>query len=352
MIARRGTKPLPTSGVFPWLLQHSLLAKLQGKETWMLDNVRLPEASTGDQGEIDDDPLRLAEGYDALPIRHVIAHQSSVGGTAGPPKLDHEVCKRAGGSDLSSLAAFGGIEALHHASLIDDDLIYGRPSRRDTPAIEAEYGAAAEIAAGDHLISVSYASHFAARVLEPGQCLDAADWAVSAKIRGQCADLAVGFSRAAQEYGAEPVLITQSVQQLADIADFFAAYSWIAALKSRPLLSLGTELAMAGRGMAKAANRTVLASSNLAIVCQMLDHCADLSDDHPSGRPAGNLCPLLKEIGDVTPVEAMETALMHAVHALGRAANEAVGIPDVIGIPTARLCLCKPREMKALLDAV
>ena len=243
MIARRGTKPLPTSGVFPWLLQHSLLAKLQGKETWMLDNVRLPEASTGDQGEIDDDPLRLAEGYDALPIRHVIAHQSSAGGTTGAPKLDHEVCKRAGGSDLSSLAAFGCIEALHHASLIDDDLIDGRPSRRDTPAIEAEYGAAAEIAAGDHLISVSYASHFAARVLEPGQCLDAANRAVSAKVRGKCTDLPVDFRRAAREHGAESVLIT-----------------------------------------------------------------------HPDQPPAG--------------------------------------IPDGIGTPTARLCLCKPRGLKGLLDAV
>jgi hypothetical protein len=48
----------------------------------------------------------------------------------------------------------------------------------------------------------------------------------------------------------------------------------------------------------------------------------------------------------------METALMHAEHALGRAANEAAGIPDEAGIFTARLCLCKPRETKVLLDAV
>lgn len=244
------------------------------------------------------------------------------------------------------------METLHQGSSIHDDLIDGRPSRRDDPAIWAEYGDAAAIAAGDHLISAPCTSRFAARDLELGQCLGAAHRAVSAKIRGQCADLVVGFSRSAQEYGAEPVLIAQPDERPADIADVFAAYRWIASLKPGPLLSLGTELAMTGRGLEKAANRTGLASSNPAIVYQVLDDCADLSDDRPSGRPAGNLCLLLQEIGDLTPVEAMETALMHAEHALGRAANGAAGIPDEIGIFTARLCLCKPRETKVLLDAV
>ena len=318
----------------------------------MLDKVRLPEASELTQGEIDNDLLHLAEGYDASPILNIVAHRSSTGCNSVAARLDHEKCQRAGRSDLSSFAAFGCIEALHQASSIRDDLIDGRPRRRDDPAIRAEYGDAAAIAADDHLISVAYASLFEARGLEFGQRLGAAHRAVSAKIRGQCADLPAGFSRAAQEYGAEPVVITQPGERPADIADVFVAYSWIAALKSGALLSLGTELAMMGRGLEKAANRSGLPSTNLAIGCQMLDDCADLSEDRPSGRSAGNLCLLLKEIGNLAPVEAMETAQVHAGHALGRPANEAAGIPDEIGIPTARLCLCKPRDTKVLMDAV
>ena len=318
----------------------------------MLDKVRLPEASTRTQGEIDDDLLCLAEGYDASPIPNIIAHHWSAEANSVVSRLDHEACKRAGFSDLSSLADFGCIEALHQESLIHDDLINGRPSRRDNPAIGAEYGDAAAIAPGDHLIPVAYTSHFAARDLEPGQCLDAVHRTVSAKIRGQCADFVVGLSRTAQEFGAEPVLIAQPDERPADIADLFAAHCWIASLKPGTLLSLGTEVAMTGRGLAKAANGAGLASSNLAIIYQVLDDRADLVDDRPSGRPAANLCLLLKEIGDLTPAEAMETTQMHAGHALGRAANEAAGIPDGIGHPTARLCLCKPRETKVLLDAV
>ena len=98
----------------------------------MLDKVRLPEASTGNKGEIDDDLLRLAEGYDASPILTNKAHHLSIGGNSVAAQLDHELCKRAGFSDLSSLAAFGCIEALHQASLIHDDLIDGRPGSRAT----------------------------------------------------------------------------------------------------------------------------------------------------------------------------------------------------------------------------
>jgi geranylgeranyl pyrophosphate synthase len=353
----------------------------------MLDKVRLPEASPLAQDEIGDDLLRLEEGFDASPILNIIARQPITGGPIVAAHLDHEVCKRAGGSKLSSLATFGCIEALHQASLIRDDLIDWMPSRRDNPSIWADYCDVAGSAAGDSLIAVAHGSQNAQdlelvvrsrrllpwrRVNRPtksrpsdlyqtvssvwyrplGQRLGAVHGAVSAKIRGQCADLVAGFSRSAQEYGAEPVLIAQPNERPADIADIFAAYCWIASLKPGALLSLGTELAMAGRELAEAANRTGLASSNLAIGYQVLDDCADLSDDLPSGRPARNLCLLLKEIGDLTPAEAMETALMHAEHALGRAANGAAGIPDEIGILTARLCLCKPRETKVLLDAV
>jgi len=318
----------------------------------MLDKVRLPESSTLTQGEIEDYLLRLAESYDASRILDITAHHSSTGHNSVAARPNHEACKRAKSSDMSSLAAFDCIQALNQASLIDDDLIDGRPSHRENPAIWAEYGHAPAIAAGDLLISVAYASRFEAQDLEPGQCVDAATRAVSAKVRGKCTDLPVDFRRPAHEHGAASVLITHPDEPPADIADVFAAYCWNASLKPGPLLSIETGLAMTGRGLAKATNRTGLASSNLAIVRQALDDCADLSADRPSGRPTGNLCLLLKEIGDLTPFEAVETARMHAGHALGRAANEAAGIPDGIGIPTARLCLWKPREMKGLLDAV
>lgn len=73
----------------------------------MLDKVRLPEASTGNQGGIDDDLLRLAEGYDAPPIPDIIAHNSSTGGNTVAARLNQEVCRRAGRFALSSHAAFG-----------------------------------------------------------------------------------------------------------------------------------------------------------------------------------------------------------------------------------------------------
>jgi len=209
----------------------------------MLDKVRLPEASMLTQEEVGNYFLRLAEGHDKSPIPNIIAHHSSTGGNSVVAPLDHEARKRAGSLDMSPLVALGCIEALLQASLIHDDLIHGRPSHRDNPVIWAEYGHASAIAAGDHLMSVAYASRFEAQDLEPGQCLDAANRAVSAKLRGKCIDLPVDFRRAAHEHGAESVLIT-----------------------------------------------------------------------HPDEPPAG--------------------------------------IPDGIGSPTARLCLCKPRGLKGLLDAV
>ena len=123
----------------------------------MLDKVRFPEAYTLTQEKIEDYLLGLAQGHDASPILKTIAHHSRIGSNTVVARRNHGPCKRAGNFDMSSLAAFDCIVALHQASSFHDDRIEGRSSRRGNPLIGAKYGDAAAIDVGDHLFSVAYA---------------------------------------------------------------------------------------------------------------------------------------------------------------------------------------------------
>jgi geranylgeranyl diphosphate synthase type II len=298
----------------------------------MLDLVRTTE-DIG-RAEIDGFLLDLSERCDPSPLRPVIAEHLESGGARVRARLAFATCRNAGQGHASARAVAACVEALHQASLIHDDLTDRSEMRRGRPAVWAAHGEAAALATGDHLVSLAFSCLAEAGDIDVRRALLRVHRAVSATIRGQCADLAEG-----------PALPDGED----DLRDPFVEWSRTAVQKAGPLLALGPELALpAGRGADLAALH--VACRKLSLGYQAIDDVADAEEDRAEGRTA-NLCLRLEAAG-LTRAEARDSALLHAERELRRGATGAAAVPGALGQPLARLCLKKLREAEALSDAV
>ncbi|MFW5642064.1 MAG: polyprenyl synthetase family protein [Roseicyclus sp.] len=298
----------------------------------MLKLVR-PNEEIG-RAEIDGFLLDLSERCDPSPICRIIAEHLASGGARVRARLAYATCRIAGQGHASARAVAACVEALHQASLVHDDLTDRSETRRGRAAVWAAHGDAVALATGDHLVSLAFCCLAEARDIDPRRALLEVHRAVSATIRGQCADLARGPAlRDGRDAPRDP----------------FAAWSRMAVQKAGPLLALGPDLALpAGRATELAALHG--ACRRLALGYQALDDISDAAEDRAEGRTA-NLCLRLEAAG-LTGAEARDSALLHAERELGRAARGAAAVPGELGQPLARLCLRKLREAEVLADAV
>lgn len=87
-------------------------------------------------------------------------------------------CEAAGGDPEQVLAAAGGIELVHAASLIHDDIMDNATTRRDLPAIHQTLGVPRAIVCGDYLIAKAF------RLLAESRATSASERVVEAFIIG------------------------------------------------------------------------------------------------------------------------------------------------------------------------
>jgi geranylgeranyl diphosphate synthase type I len=76
-------------------------------------------------------------------------------------------CQAAGGDPAQVLAGAGGIELVHAASLIHDDIMDGASLRRDLPALHTTLGVARAIVCGDYLIAKAFRLLAESRSMNP-----------------------------------------------------------------------------------------------------------------------------------------------------------------------------------------
>ncbi|MFP4405762.1 polyprenyl synthetase family protein [Rhodosalinus sp.] len=306
----------------------------------MLDQATSRDDPGLSPAEMDDHLLAVSDRLDPSAIRDIVAGHLASGGDRARARLTYRTCRCAGLGHASAMALAACVEALHQASLVHDDLTDRSALRRGRPAVWAEHGEAVALAVGDHLISLAYACLADAAEVDPREGLVLVHRAVSATIRGQCADLQSDSPAGASDSGA------------GGGAGVLADWSRVAALKAGPLLALGPDLAMTARDDGAEARAMLRAAClRLAIGYQILDDCRDIAQDRSAERPEANLC-LRFEASGLTAAEAADTALLHAECALRRAARDASAVPDGLGAPVARLCRTKLHETEALVDAL
>lgn len=211
-------------------------------------------------------------------------------------------------------------EWLHNASLIHDDLQDGDSTRRDQPALWAEFGIGSAICAGDALISAAYG------VLDeietpPARLKTLVGWvdaAVQQTIVGQLADLT------ARRVG----------------IDALEQYESIAVDKSGPLLGLPLALAVLAADGSDAGQTLALnaatAMTHLGVAYQLLDDLRDWQlDQREDGRHLLNAV-LIESKGQ--PTNESITAVRHRARAILREAERrAADLPSALQAPVLGL---------------
>lgn len=157
--------------------------------------------------------------------------------------------------------AAAGVEALHLASLVHDDLCDGARSRRGLPSIWASRGTGCAIASGDLLIATAFGALGDDQPALPGR-LALMQRAVAVTIRGQAMDLSARSD-------------TMPI----------GTYLRLAARKSGPLLGLGPALVLRADGRPADARRILRAARWLAVAYQIADDMTDVAEDAASGAP-------------------------------------------------------------------
>jgi len=98
----------------------------------------------------------VLDGVEPAMLREQVEHVSLSGGKRVRPTLAILVCEAAGG-DSDDAVDFGvGIELVHNASLVVDDIIDESPVRRGVTAAHAEYGHGSAIIASDGLLGEAF----------------------------------------------------------------------------------------------------------------------------------------------------------------------------------------------------
>ncbi|PSP38010.1 isopentenyl pyrophosphate isomerase [Halobacteriales archaeon SW_8_65_20] len=98
----------------------------------------------------------VLDGVEPAALREQVEHVSLSGGKRVRPTLAILVCEAAGG-DSDDAVDFGvGIELVHNASLVVDDIIDESPVRRGETAAHAEYGHGSAIIASDGLLGEAF----------------------------------------------------------------------------------------------------------------------------------------------------------------------------------------------------
>ncbi len=229
-------------------------------------------------------------------------HVSLSGGKRVRPTVTVLVCDALGGDTSEALDYAVGIELVHNASLVIDDIIDESELRRGTPAAWTEYGYGPAITASDGLIGEAFA-------------LFSTNERAMQAVAESMVELGEGE---AMELVGEPVNEEK--------------YMELARRKTGALFRAAAEL---GAIAADADAFTVEAfgqyAERVGVAFQMRDDVLDATADaeqlgKPTGTDAAMERPSLVEVTDLTPEEATERARAKSTGALE--ALDAAGVAD------------------------
>ena len=109
------------------------------------------------RGQIED---RLTEVLDAVEpdeLREEVEHVALAGGKRVRPTVTVLVCEALGGDVEVAIDYAVGVELVHNASLVIDDIIDASERRRDTPSAWTQFGHGPAIIASDGLLGEAFA---------------------------------------------------------------------------------------------------------------------------------------------------------------------------------------------------
>jgi len=106
---------------------------------------------------VDDRLSTLVESVEPPALAERLSHVTLSGGKRVRPAVTLLACEAAGGNPEDAVDFAVGIELVHNASLVVDDIIDRSELRRGTPSAWAEYGHSPAIVASDGLLGEAFA---------------------------------------------------------------------------------------------------------------------------------------------------------------------------------------------------
>jgi geranylgeranyl diphosphate synthase type I len=248
---------------------------------------------------------RLEEVLDAVDpdeLRKEVRHVALSGGKRVRPMVTLLVCEALDGDADLALDYAVGVELVHNASLVIDDIIDESDLRRSTPAAWAAFGHGPAIIASDGLLGEAFE-------------LFSTDERAMQAVAESMVDLGEGEA-------------TELVDRPADEA----AYMELARRKTGALFRAAAELgAIAADADAYTVEALGQYAERVGVAFQMRDDVLDATADadqlgKPGGQDADMGRPSLLEVTDLTPEEATDRARQQSEAAM--AALDSVEMPD------------------------
>ncbi|WP_123535517.1 polyprenyl synthetase family protein [Halosimplex salinum] len=236
------------------------------------------------RGRVEDRLEAVLDGIEPDELGEEVRHVVLSGGKRVRPTVTVLVCEALGG-DVDTAVEFAvGIELVHSASLVVDDIIDRSELRRGTPSAWAEYGHGPAIIASDGLLGEAFALFSA----------------------NERAMQAVSESMVELGEGEATELVAQPASE--------QEYMELARRKTGALFRAAAELgAIAAEADAYTVENFGKYAERVGVAFQMRDDVLDATADSeelgkPTGHDAAMERPSLVQVGDLTPEEANERA--------------------------------------------
>jgi geranylgeranyl diphosphate synthase type II len=232
-------------------------------------------------------------------------HHFKVRGKQTRPRLAIEASFALGLGEQVAVGFAACIEALHNASLVQDDFQDGALKRRGLPSVHGLFGKDVALGLATQLVSAAFVSLASAGLGElSGPISRQVQRAIGETIHGQCDDL-----------NAQP---DRSVESLLRIAR----------AKSGPLFALALELPLTASGFEADAMQAREAAGKLGLGYQIIDDLKDRAADSLQPSDANIINALAREMDFI---QAKEKALSLAKAELVQASRIAGGLPSGCG---------------------
>ena len=241
---------------------------------------------------IEERAVSVLDAVEPSPLAEQVRHVVLSGGKRVRPMVALLSCEAAGGSAQEALDFAVGIELVHSASLVVDDVIDDSDTRRGTDSAWAAFGYGSAIIASDGLLGEAFS-------------LFLADERATEVVAQAMVDLGEG-----------------EAIELAAVPETDEEYLRLARRKTGALFRAAAQL---GAVAADADDETIDAfgeyAERVGIAFQIRDDVLDATADadalgKPTGRDAAMDRPSLVRVTDISPEEANEQAHAHADDAL------------------------------------
>lgn len=241
-------------------------------------------------------------GHAASATVRAARHHLAAGGRRMRARLAMHACEALGVGSADAVRLAAGVELLHNASLVHDDLHDQETARRGQPTVWHAFGQDVAICAGDLLLSAAY-----------GALAGFGDPATLPALLGRVHD------RTADVIHGQSAELAAKAGTVAEVA----RYERIVIGKSGALLGLPLELAFLAAGQARRCDDAREAAHAFGLGYQMHDDLEDLDEDARKGRL--NIVLVMRAAGADGEAVAMARAL--AQGHLERAEALARGLP-------------------------